>query len=209
MTDIKFCGLRTPQDVSEAVRLGARWVGLVHFPPSPRHIKPSKVDHLIALKGEAESVAVLVDPDDALIDAANAAGHDWLQLHGQETPDRVAEVKARTGLRVIKALPVAEAADMDAAKAFDGIADMILFDAKPPQGADRPGGWGEGYDYGLLKSLRISTPWLLSGGLHAHNVRAAVKASGAMAVDVSSGIERAPGVKSATKMAAFAAALRD
>lgn len=209
MTDIKFCGLRTPEDVSEAVRLGAYWIGLVHFPASPRHVEPSEAADLLALKGEAESVAVLVDPDDGLIDAAKTAGHDGLQLHGRETPDRVADVKERTGLRVIKALPVAKAEDLQAAKAFEGVADMILFDAKPPKGADRPGGWGEGYDYGLLKSLNISTPWLLSGGLDADNVRAAVKTSGAKAVDVSSGIESAPGVKSAKKMAAFAAALRD
>lgn len=209
MTDFKFCGLRTPGDVSTAVRLAARFIGLVHFPPSPRHVDMAEAGDLLAHKGSAESVAVIVDPDDRLIDAAVNAGHDVLQLHGAEPPGRIAEVKARSGLKVIKALPVAGRADLDAAAAYEGVADMILFDAKPPKGADRPGGWGEGYDYGLLKQLNISTPWLLSGGLTADNVRAAVAASGAKVVDVSSGIENAPGVKSAEKMTAFAAALRE
>ena len=132
---------------------------------------------------------------------------DWIQLHGSETPQRVVQARAYAKRGVIKALPVAEAADLDAAKAFDRIADMILFDAKPPKGADRPGGHGTGYDYALLKSLQISVPWLLSGGLDATNVSAAVAAAGAGAVDVSSGIESAPGVKDAAKMQAFAAAL--
>ena len=132
---------------------------------------------------------------------------DWIQLHGSETPQRVVQARAYAKRGVIKALPVAEAADLEAVKAFDRIADMILFDAKPPKGADRPGGHGTGYDYALLKSLQISVPWLLSGGLDATNVCAAVAAAGAGAVDVSSGIESAPGVKDAAKMQAFAAAL--
>jgi len=211
MIDIKFCGLQTREAVWAALDLRARWVGFVHFPSSPRHIDPSDAEDVFKPAIEhMESVSVTVDADDDLIAALQTglAPH-WIQLHGRETPGRIAEIRALTGAKIIKALPVADADDLVAAKAYDGIADMILFDAKPPKGADRPGGWGTGYDYGLLKSLNLTTPWLLSGGLDAANVRAAVAASGAAAVDVSSGIEDAPGVKSAKKMADFAKALKD
>lgn len=210
MIDIKFCGLRTQGDVLAASRLGARWAGFVHFPPSPRHIAPAvAASAFLPAKNILEAVSVTVDADNALLDAIMAAFSPvWIQLHGQETPERAAAVRARTGCKIIKALPVADAADLDAANNFDGVADMILFDARPPKGASRPGGWGETYDYALLKSLNITPPWLLSGGLDAANVRAAIAASGASAVDVSSGIESAPGVKSAEKMDAFAAAMR-
>ena len=207
MTDIKFCGLRTLEDVSMAQRLGARWAGFVHFGPSPRDIDVSVARELVSSSGDLETVAVTVDPDDTLARQVSEAGYDWLQLHGSETPARLAELKRALGIKVMKALPVAEAEDLARASDYDGIADMILFDAKPPKHADRPGGWGEGYDYGLLKTLNISTPWLLSGGLTADNVRAAIAASGAAAVDVSSGIESQPGVKSPEKMEAFAKAM--
>ena len=209
MTDIKFCGLRTQGDVLDAVRLGARYVGFVHFPPSPRHIDPADAARLWSSGRETvDIVSVTVDADPALLEDIRATlAPDWIQLHGKETPEQVEAAKpfARNG--VIKALPVAGLADLDAAHAYDGIADMILFDAKPPKGASRPGGWGATYDYALLKSLNITTPWLLSGGLDAANVRAAVAASGAGAVDVSSGIEDSPGVKSVEKMVDFAKAL--
>lgn len=211
MTDIKFCGLRTREDVFTAQRLGVRWAGFVHFAPSPRHIDPAAAaDAFRPAMNKLEAVSVTVEAGNALLDEImDVFAPDWIQLHGQETPARAAEIRERTGRKIIKALPVATAADLDAASAYDGIADMILFDAKPPKGATRPGGWGAAYDYALLKSLNITTPWLLSGGLDAANVRAAVEASGASAVDVSSGIEAAPGEKSAEKMAAFAKALRD
>lgn len=209
MTDIKFCGLRTQGDVLDAVRLGARWVGFVHFPPSPRHIEPATAARLWDVGRErVDIVSVTVDADmEQLQDIRATLAPDWIQLHGRETPEQVAAAKPFARKGVIKALPVADLADLDAASAYDGIADMILFDAKPPKGATRPGGWGSTYDYALLKSLNITTPWLLSGGLDAANVRAAVEASGASAVDVSSGIESAPGEKSAEKMADFARAL--
>jgi len=209
MTDIKFCGLRTQGDVLDAVRLGARWVGFVHFPPSPRHIEPADAAHAWGTgQGRAETVSVTVNADPALLEHIRATlAPDWIQLHGRETPEQVKAARSFARKGVIKAVPVADRADLDAASAYDGVADMILFDAKPPEGASRPGGWGATYDYALLKSLNITTPWLLSGGLDAANVRAAVAASGARAVDVSSGIETSPGEKSAAKMADFATAL--
>jgi len=209
MTDIKFCGLRTSEAVRTAFELRARWAGFVHFPPSPRHIDPAEAAKLFApVRGKLEIVSVTVDADDVLLtDIKAKLAPSWIQLHGSETPERVAEVRKLTGLKIIKALPVSDVADLAVANSYDGIADMLLFDAKPPKGASRPGGWGATYDYALLKSLNISTPWLLSGGLDAANVHSAMEASGAMAVDVSSGIETAPGVKSASKMKAFADAL--
>ena len=208
MTDIKFCGLKTGRDVAAAEAAGARWTGYVIFEKSPRHVSPSLAGELAHLARNAQSVAVTVNPDDDLLARLRDAMHpDWIQLHGQESPQRVVQARAFAKRGVIKAIPVAGAGDLDAAKPYDRVADMILFDAKPPKGADRPGGHGTGYDYGLLKTLQICVPWLLSGGLDATNVAAAVAASGAGAVDVSSGIETAPGVKDAAKMQAFAAAL--
>ncbi|WP_420434677.1 phosphoribosylanthranilate isomerase [Hyphobacterium sp.] len=211
MTDIKFCGLRTQDDVLQAARLGARWAGFVHFAPSPRHIEPDHAAEFFrAAKGNLESVSVTVNADLALLEEiARSLAPDWIQLHGNETPEQVIAARGFARNGIIKALPVAEAADLEAAAAFDGVADMILFDARPPAGADRPGGWGEKYDYALLKQLNIDTPWLLSGGLTADNVRAAVAVSGAFAVDVSSGIERAPGDKSENRMKAFTDALTE
>lgn len=211
MTDIKFCGLRTQGDVLDAARSGARWAGFVHFAPSPRHIAPdAAASAFLPAKNILEAVSVTVDAGNALLDEIMTVfAPAWIQLHGQETPARAAEIRDRTGRKIIKALPVASAADLEAAKPYEGIADMILFDARPPKGASRPGGWGAAYDYALLKSLNITPPWLLSGGLDAANVRAAVAASGARAVDVSSGIETTPGEKSAEKMNAFAKAVRE
>lgn len=208
MTEIKFCGLRTGPDVSAAVKADARWLGFVLFPPSPRHVDPQGAGELAHLAGSRETVAVTVDADDELLrQIRDAMQPDWIQAHGEETPDRIVQMRQYAKRGVWKAIPVAEADDVERAKQFEGVADRILFDAKPPVGADRPGGWGEGYDYALLKNLHISIPWLLSGGLDPTNVRAAVAASGATAVDVSSGIETGPGVKSARLMSDFAAAL--
>lgn len=203
--DAKICGLTTPDAVAEAVSGGARWLGFVVFPPSPRHVDPRRAGDLAALgAGHAATVAVTVDADDALL--AEIRRHmrpDWIQLHGTESPAQVRAAKNYARRGVIKALPVAEAADLDAAQAYNGAADMLLFDARPPAGASRPGGWGEGYDYGLLAGLDPGTPWILSGGLNPANVRAAIAASGASAVDVSSGVETAPGVKDKGLIKAF------
>ncbi|MHA6287713.1 phosphoribosylanthranilate isomerase [Maricaulis sp. CAU 1757] len=208
MTEIKFCGLKTGSDIAVAEAAGARWIGFVLFERSPRHVSPQLAGELAHLARTSETVAVTVDPDDDLLARIrDGLRPDWIQLHGSESPQRVIQTRPYARRGVIKALPVAEAADLDAAKAYDGVADMLLFDAKPPAGAERPGGLGHGYDYALLKQLQLRTPWLLSGGLDASNVRQAVEASGAHAVDVSSGIESAPGVKDAERIAEFAAAL--
>ena len=208
MTQIKFCGLKTGRDVAAAEAADAAFTGFVIFEKSPRHVSPSLAGELAHLAKNSQTVAVTVNPDDDLLARIRDAMHpDWIQLHGSESPQRVVQARAYAKRGVIKALPVADASDLDAAAAYDRIADMLLFDAKPPKGAERPGGHGVGYDYALLKSLQISVPWLLSGGLDATNVAAAVSLAGAQAVDVSSGIESAPGVKDAAKIAAFASAL--
>ena len=208
MTEIKFCGLRTGRDVAAAMAAGARWTGYVIFAPSPRHVSPSLAGELAHLAKGTETVAVLVDPDDDLLaQIRDAMRPDWIQLHGKESPGRVVQARAYARQGIIKAIPVATAADLDGVRSYDRIADMLLFDAKAPTGSDRPGGWGEGYDYSLLKNLDVSVPWLLSGGLDASNVAAAVTGSGAKAVDVSSGIETAPGIKDAARIQAFADAL--
>jgi phosphoribosylanthranilate isomerase len=208
MTDIKFCGLRTGGDVEAAVEAGARWTGFVVFPPSPRHVSPSLAGELAHLARGSETVAVTVDPDDALLaQIRDAMAPDWIQLHGSEDAQRIVQIRQYATKGVMKSIPVAEARDLEAAKTFSRIADMLVFDAKPPSGASRPGGWGTGYDYSLLKNLKLRLPWLLSGGLDPSNVADAVTASGARAVDVSSGIEATPGVKDAGLIRDFAAAL--
>ncbi|WP_417467721.1 phosphoribosylanthranilate isomerase [Maricaulis sp.] len=208
MTEIKFCGLKTGRDVAAAVEAGARWTGFVVFARSPRHVSPSLAGELAHLARGTETVAVTVNPDDDLLaQIRDAMRPDWIQLHGSESPERIVQARAYARQGIIKAIPVASAVDLEAARVYDRVADRLLFDAKPPAGADRPGGWGEGYDYALLKNLELSVPWLLSGGLDASNVAAAIAASGARAVDVSSGIESAPGVKDAARIQAFADAL--
>ncbi|WP_417476744.1 phosphoribosylanthranilate isomerase [Maricaulis sp.] len=208
MTEIKFCGLKTGRDVAAAAQAGARWTGFVIFPASPRHVSPGLAGELAHLAQGTETVAVMVDPDDTLLaQIRDAMRPDWIQLHGQESPRRVIQARAYARQGIIKSVPIAQASDLAAARAYDRIADMLLFDAKPPSGASRPGGWGEGYDYALLKNLNLSVPWLLSGGLDATNVCRAVTASGAQAVDVSSGIESAPGIKDTARIQAFADAL--
>jgi phosphoribosylanthranilate isomerase len=208
MTQIKFCGLKTGNDVRTAVEAGVAWTGFVIFPPSPRHVSPSLAGELAHLAGGTETVAVMVDPDNVLLEQVrDGMQPDWIQLHGSEDAERIVQIRAYAKQGVWKSVPVAEASDVEAAKAFDGVADMLVFDAKPPAGASRPGGWGASYDYSLLKNLQLRSRWLLSGGLDADTVANAVTASGARGVDVSSGIESAPGIKDAAKMKSFAAAL--
>lgn len=208
MTEMKFCGLRTGPDIAVAREAGARWVGLVLFPPSPRHVDLQSAGELAHLATGMETVAVTVDADDELLQQIrDAVAPDWIQVHGEETPERIVQTRQYAKRGVWKSIPVAEAADLDRAKQFEGVADRLVFDAKPPSGASRPGGWGAGYDYALLKNLHLSLPWLLSGGLDPTNVSDAVASAGATAVDVSSGIESAVGVKDADRMKAFAAAL--
>lgn len=205
---VKICGLSEAEHVDAAVAAGAGLTGYVFFPPSPRSVTIAQVAALTARVPDAvRRVALTVDADDALLQAIVAgAGIDTLQLHGDETPERVRQVRATFGLPVIKALPIATQADVEAAQAFDGVADMLLFDAKPPRDATRPGGNAQAFDWGLLTGTAWGVPWLLAGGLDAGNVAEAVRRSGATMVDVSSGVEDAPGRKNAQKIRDFIAA---
>ena len=185
---------------------GAAYVGFVFFAPSPRDIAPARAVELAAIARRAGVgvVAVTVDASDAaLAEIALVLGPDLIQLHGGETPARATAVRRLTGARVVKALRVAEAADVDAAAAFAPVVDHLMFDAKPPTGAVLPGGNGAAFDGSILSGRRFARPWFLAGGLDAANVEAAVKASGAPLVDVSSGVETAPGVKDAGLIRAF------
>lgn len=209
-TAIKFCGLTRPQDVRAAADTGARYVGFVFFPKSPRSVTPDQA-RMLALEtppGLAK-VALTVDADDAALDALTAlVPLDMLQLHGHESPERVAHVRARYGLPVMKAIGVASAADLAQIDTYAGVADQLLIDAKPPEGADLPGGNGLSFDWRLMAGRKYWTkPWMLAGGLTPGNVAEAVRLTGARQVDVSSGVESAPGIKDVARMAAFAGAL--
>ncbi|MCU0837924.1 MAG: phosphoribosylanthranilate isomerase [Rhodospirillales bacterium] len=200
--DVKICGLTTAEAVDAAVEGGARWVGFVFFPPSPRSLTPAQAAPLAArVRDPVIRVALTVDAEDAVLDAILAAVRiDLLQLHGDEPPARAAAIRARYGLPVMKALAITDAADLDRADAYADAVDRLLFDARPPPGATRPGGNARSFDWSLLRRRSFARPWLLAGGLDAGNLAAAVAASGARAVDVSSGVEAAPGVKSAVKI---------
>jgi len=207
--DVKICGLTTARAIAAARAGGARWVGFVFFPPSPRAIDPAAAIALRAGLGAAgpETVGVYVDPHDALLDAT-ADAVDWIQLHGEEPPARAAEIRARLGKRVLKAIPVAAPDDIMRADAYRDAADMILFDAKAPAGSDLPGGNALSFDWSLLNKAAPGLPWMLSGGLEIGNLAMAVRQSGARAVDVSSGVEEKRGVKSLDRIAAFLDAAR-
>ena len=208
MIQAKICGLSEPETVAVAVERGATWVGFVTFPKSPRHVTPERAGELARpVRSRVKTVSVLVDPDDMAVQRVlMALKPDFIQLHGAERPERAAAIRSR-GVGVIKAIPVSAGQDAIAAQAYRGAADMILFDAKPPPGAALPGGNGVGYDPAILRGVDPGLPWMLSGGLTPANVAAAVTASGAGAVDVSSGVERAPGLKDAQRIADFLAAL--
>ena len=208
-TRIKFCGLRDRADVDAAAGAGAAYVGFVFFPPSPRDVDVARGrDLALAVPAGIAKVALMVDPDDAMLDAVTRdVPLDMVQLHGDEDVDRVAQVRARTGLPVMKAVGLRDRADLAALDRFDGVADQILVDAKPPPGADRPGGNGIGFDHRLLAGRDWRGPWMLAGGLTPGNVAEAVARTGARQVDVSSGVDAAPGVKDPARIAAFAAAL--
>ena len=210
MSDIrvKICGLRTPADVTAVAQAGAAYAGFVFFAKSPRNVTlpEARIAALAAPPGLAK-VALVVDADDATLDAiVEAVPLDMLQLHGHETPDRVAQVRARYGLPVMKAIGLADEGDLPAIFEFSTVADQILIDAKPPRGADLPGGNGLAFDWRLLAGRRWLRPWMLAGGLTAENVAEAVRLTGARQVDVSSGVESAPGIKDAARIAAFVAA---
>jgi phosphoribosylanthranilate isomerase len=206
---IKICGLRSIEGIDAALRGGASHVGFVHFEKSPRHLPPAKLAEIAQrVPAHVQRVAVLVDPDDMIVDALIAAGgFHVLQLHGKETPERAAQLARRTGLDVWKAISVKTAADLALGKAYTGAAHRLLYDAKTPDGAALPGGMGMRFDWTLLSGHRPSQPWGLSGGLDPDNVVEAIRITHAPLVDVSSGVESAPGVKDVDKIAAFCKAV--
>ena len=207
----KICGLSTPQAVTAAVDGGASHLGFMFFAKSPRNITPEAAARLAApTRGRnVKIVAVTVDPDDELLDRLMAVlTPDLIQLHGAETPARARAVGRRTGAGVIKVLPVEGSSDLAAAKAFEAAVDHLMFEAKPPKDADRPGGNGVRFDGSLLMGHRFPRPWFLAGGLDPWNVIDAVRASGAPMVDVSSGVERGPGLKDPALITAFLDAVR-
>ncbi|HSC19269.1 MAG TPA: phosphoribosylanthranilate isomerase [Rhizomicrobium sp.] len=210
MIEVKICGINSPQAADAAASAGADYAGLVFFPRSPRHVGYEQAVSLAArLRNRCRIVAVLVDPSDAEIEAAIAAARpDLLQLHGRETPVRAAAVRERFRIPVMKAIAVADAADLAPVPAFERVADMLLFDAKAPVSASRPGGHGAAFDWRLLQGRTFSRPWLLSGGLDVENVARAIRAGDAPGVDCSSGVETAPGVKSPQLIPEFVAVAR-
>jgi phosphoribosylanthranilate isomerase len=209
MVRVKYCGLTTQEAVQEACALGAGWVGCVFYPPSPRHITPEDAGRITQqVPATIGKVAVTVDADDALLDTIVAAYHpEFVQCHGNETPARIAAIRARCGVRVIKALPVRGHEDIAAAEAFHEEVAYLLWDAKPDAGDILPGGNGRTFPWELLARYRGQTPWFLAGGLTPANIRDALQHTGAVCVDVSSGIESMPGQKDLEKMRAFAVAV--
>ena len=208
---IKICGLTTPEALDAALEAGADMVGFVFFAPSPRHVGLEAARALGGrVRGSAIKVALSVDAgDDELAASIEALAPDMLQLHGKETPDRVVAVRARFGLPVMKALPVSERADLAAARRYHKVADRLIFDARAPRAATRPGGLGKSFDWRILESFESGVPFMLSGGLDADNVAEALRITGAPGVDVSSGVERAPGEKDLGKIRAFIVAARE
>lgn len=208
MTEIKICGLSTFETLDAALAAGVDWVGFVRFPRSPRHIELDDARVLSQrAKGRAGRVVLLVDPDDAAVAAAvEAMTPDLIQLHGRESPERVAAIRAATGLPVMKALGIAGREDLSALSSY-AVADRLLLDAKAPPGAALPGGNGIRFDWDLLAGANLPAGTMLSGGLDAGTVAEALSRTGLSAVDVSSGVESAPGIKDPARIAAFVAAV--
>lgn len=207
---VKICGLNTSEALDAALEAGTDLVGFVFFRPSPRNIglEAARIlgEHV---QGRAGKVALTVDAnDDTLFDIIAALKPDILQLHGSETPERVVQVRSRFGLPVMKALPVAVRADLSPIREYAKVADRLLFDARAPKAATRPGGLGTPFDWNLLAGINPGVPYLLSGGLDAGNAAEALRITSAPGVDVSSGVERRPGVKDVTKIREFVRAAR-
>jgi phosphoribosylanthranilate isomerase len=204
-TRVKICGLRDAASVATAVEAGARYLGFVFFAKSPRNIAVAQArDLAVEVPMGVAKVALVVNATDAeLAEIVEAVPLDMLQLHGAETPARVAEIRARFGLPVMKAIGVAEAADLAQIPGYEAVADQILLDAKAPKGAVLPGGNGLAFDWRLVKDHKFSKPWMLAGGLTPENVAEAVRLTGALQVDVSSGVESSAGVKDAALIRAF------
>jgi phosphoribosylanthranilate isomerase len=207
---VKICGLSTAATLDAALEAGADMVGFVFFPKSPRHIDWATARALgRRVEGRAKVAALSVDADDEMLERiVDALSPDLMQLHGGETPARVKRIGELCARPTMKAIGVATGADLAAAEAYEGVADTLLIDAKPPKDAALPGGNGRPFDWSLTRGFHFPGPWLLSGGLDPETVAAAITLSGARGVDVSSGVERAPGVKDPAKIRAFVAAAR-
>ena len=207
---VKICGLRTPETLHAAIEAGADWVGFVFFPKSPRYVSLDEAKALApVVAGRAKKVALLVDPSDGLMaDVIAALQPDFLQLHGHETPERISEIKQRFGVPLIKAVGIADQDDLTRAGAYESLVDWMLYDAKPPKQAVLPGGNGVSFDWTLLKETGKQHHFMLSGGLDAGNVANALAMTGAAGVDVSSGVESAPGIKDPERIKAFMTAVR-
>jgi phosphoribosylanthranilate isomerase len=207
---VKICGLTSEEAIDAALEHGADMTGFVFYPRSPRHLSmndAARFAHRVGVR--ARRVLLLVDPDEALItNAMKLIDPDIFQLHGQETPERVAAIRERTGRPVMKAIPIAEASDLAAIARYEPVSDYLLFDAKPGLDAKRPGGNGASFDWSLLAGVETKKPWLLAGGLDALNVAEALALTGAPGVDVSSGVEASRGVKDPDKIAAFIGQVR-
>ncbi len=214
VTQVKTCGLRTTVDIDAALDAGAALVGFVFFPASPRYVSIDEAgplfDHVRgAGKGRVKTVALTVDPSvDQVQTLMDALSPDLIQFHGSESPVTIATIRAATGCRAMKVIGVASAADLDAVPSYATLCDMMLLDAKAPKSATRPGGLGEQFDWSLLAGFDPGVPWLLAGGLDADNVGAALAQTGAPGVDVSTGIETAPGKKDPQRIARFIEAVR-
>lgn len=210
--EVKICGVNTPETAAVVSKAGARLAGLVFYPRSPRAVTPEQAARIAAaIAPGIAKVGLFVDPEDGLVESVlKAVPLDLLQLHGEESPERVAALKARFGVPVMKVLKIARAADLEQVKAYSGVADRFLFDARPPK--DRrdslPGGNAVAFDWRILAGRRFPMPWMLAGGLKPENLKQAVEISGATAVDTSSGVESSPGVKDPEKIRAFLAAAR-
>ncbi|HWA30459.1 MAG TPA: phosphoribosylanthranilate isomerase [Rhizomicrobium sp.] len=208
---VKICGINSVESADAALRARVDFAGLMFHPKSPRALNAEQARMLSdRMKGRARLVAVVVDPDDAVLKTIIAnAKPDFIQLHGRESVARVSEIHSMTGLPVIKVVSVAEASDLAAASQYESVADMLMFDAKAPASATREGGHGAAFDWQLLRGRNFKRPWLLAGGLNAENVAEAIGITGAPGVDVSSGVESAPGVKDVSLIARFADAARN
>jgi len=201
----KICGISTPEAVTAALSGGAGWLGFMFFARSPRNLAPDAAARLAQpVRGQAKIVAVLVDPDDGEVDrVAQVLKPDLIQLHGAETPARARAIGVRAGAGIIKALPVSEASDLARAGEYESVVEHLMFEGRPAPDADRPGGGGQAFDWTLLAGRSFQRPWFLAGGLDPWNLSEAVQQSGAPLVDVSSGVERGPGLKDPALIRAF------
>jgi phosphoribosylanthranilate isomerase len=207
---VKICGINSAAAADAVLRAGADFGGLVFFAKSPRHLRLEQGAMLAErMRGRLRLAALVVDESDAALAAiASQVKPDFFQLHGKETPERTAQIRSRFGIPVIKAIPVSQADDLAKASVYDDVAEMFLFDAVPTAGASRPGGHGAAFDWRILEGRTFARPWLLAGGLNPENIARAIAVSGTNMVDVSSGVESAPGLKSPDRIAEFVAAAK-